>query len=101
MSDDGLRTIKPPPLVRQGVNGPLQFGHYWEPDIFELGDVRCIGLVDLQAAYASLDPTSQEPGQLHRTGLWRPDDIREPMVRLHAEHLAEHGRASPKGGHDG
>ena len=25
------------------------------------------------------------------TGLWRPNDIREPMVLLRAEHLAEHG----------
>src|ERR1700736_4814337 len=44
---------------------------------------------------------TKEPGQVHRTGLWRPNDIREPMVLLHAEHLAEHGWFSPKGGDDG
>ena len=60
-----------------------------------------IGLVDLQPAYASLHPTSKEPGHVHRTGLWRSDDIREPMVHLHAKHLAEDGRFSAKGGDDG
>ena len=29
-------------------------------------------------------------------GRWRLDDIREPMVRLHAEYLAEHSRLSAK-----
>ena len=54
-------------------------------------------LVDLERTYASLCASSKEPGQIHRVGRWRLDHIREAMVRLHAEHLAEHRRFSAKG----
>ena len=75
MDEGRLMTAPTKPIVPALGNWrrserPLKGGEDGQPDIFELGSLAGVGLVDLQGADAPVVTDAEEPGEVDRRGRW-------------------------------